>query len=144
MSKQELDDAIFRPKRKVKPGTKAGPPQFVSGELPPEEQGEALCYDVQGRWTDNPNKCAAKRVSGKRGVRYFVKWCMEGPDKGHLLNPNSVYYRDGDDVKLEARRGQRRYEFKSVSETAFLSYLSFLETKIYRFCQNAEREILNG
>lgn len=136
MSRKELDEAILRVERPTKPGFRVA--------TPPKDEGETFCYDIQGRWTDDEEKCAAKRVQGRHGVTLFAKWCMEGPDKGHLLNPNSIYFREGDDVRLESRRGQRRYEFRKVSQTAFDNYISFLQTKTFRFCQAAEREILNG
>lgn len=144
MSKQELDDAIHRFERPSKPGFKVGPPRYVSKDLPFKEQGESLCFDVRGVWTADQERCAAKRVKTNRGIHYFVKWCLEGPDKGHLLNPYSIYFREGDDIKMEQRRGRLRYEFKQVSETAFNNYIKFLQTKLYALCQAAEREILNG
>lgn len=136
MSKKELDEAVFKMERPTKPGFKT--------ELPPEQKGTALCFDISGGLVADETRCAAKRVEGVRGPRYFVKFCTEGPDKGHVLNPYSVYFREGDDVRMEQRRGKLRYEFKLVSETAFHNYIRFLQTKLYAFCQNAEREILNG
>jgi hypothetical protein len=135
MSKKDLDDATFQFQRS------SPPPAFVT---PPEQEGEALCFNVQGEWTEDSQKCAAKRVNGVKGPRYFIKWCTDGPDKGHPLNPYSVYFREGDDVRLEAKRGKLRYEFKLVSQSAFSSYLRFLKTKKYTHCQETEREVLNG
>lgn len=144
MSKKELDDAIFHMKRPERPGFKAGPPQFVSTGVPATEEGEALCFDIAGNWTADQKRCAAKSVKGIRGTRFFVKFCTDGPDKGHLLNPYSIYFREGDDIALVPRRGQAKYEFRTCSQAAFENYLQFLKTKTFVFCQRAEREILNA
>lgn len=138
MSRKELDQAIHRVDRTALPVP-------TSPELPPNQQGDTVCYDTQGLVAADDINCAAKFVKDRFGrVRHFVKWCLEGPDKGHLLNPYSIYYRDGDDRREAARRGQRRYEFKPVTESAFNHYLRFLKTRTYVFCQAAEREILDG
>lgn len=144
MSKKKLDNSVFRFERSKKIGFKSGPVQYVSRELPPEEKGEAICFDIAGQWTDDEDKCAAKRVTSKRGPRYFIKWCLDGPDKGHPLNPYSVYFKEGDEKRMDPRRGGKRYEFKVVTENIFNMYLGFLKTKMAFYCQAVEREVLNG
>jgi hypothetical protein len=144
MSKKELDKATFRFDRPSKPGFKTGPPLFVTNEMPANQLGESLCFDTKGEWTKELEKCAAKRVQSSHGIHYFAKWCLEGPDKGHLLNPFSIYFREGDDVKMEQRRGRLRYEFRQVTEAVFNNYINFLKTKLYKYCQAAEGEILDG
>lgn len=136
MSKKDLDAAIHRFDRSSEPEFRPEPP--------PSEQGDAVCFDIKGQWTPSETKCAAKHINGQRGERFFVKFCLDGPDKGHLLNPYSVYFRDGDDVAIATRRGKLRYEFRQVSKTAFQNYIHFLKTRTYSYCQQAEREVLNG
>lgn len=145
MSKKEMDAALFRFERPTQPGFKAGPAQYVNTPLPPEQQGEAVCFDLSGQWTNDEKKCAAKRVADKsRQARFFIKWCLDGPDKGHPLNPYSIYFKEGDENRMDPRRGRQRYEFKVVTENVFNLYISFLKTKMASYCQAAEREILNG
>lgn len=144
MSRKEVDEAIFtfeRPNNKG--GFKTGPPRFVSTELPPEQQGESLCFDIWGQLTKDERGCAAKKVTKSKNVRYFAKWGTSGSNKGHLLNPNSLYFTEGDEKRVESRRGGMLYEFKLISETAFHNYVKFLQTKTFVFYQAAEREILN-
>ena len=145
MSKKELDESILKIEKPPKVGLKMGTPQYVSKPIPLDQQGEALCFDIKGVYTLDDNKCAAKIVkTPKNGANHFIKWCKEGPDKGHLLNPCSLYFREGDDVKMEPRRGELRFEFRRVSEVTFSYYLKFLQTKIYYYCQQAEKEILDA
>lgn len=153
MTRQELDKSIFMQKRPTKPDFKSDAPQFVSTELssgqwkddyPVGLPGEAVYFDIKGEITQNQIGCAAKKIIGKKSTTHFIKWCMAGPDKGHPLNPYSIYFRNGDDVRVEPRRGQLRYEFIKVSESAFVNYLTFLKSRIYIFCLNSEREVLNG
>ena len=142
MSKQDVDDGTMRftPPKKVEPRRMLVP---VSG-APQEEGSVSECYDKSGRVTPDENRCAAKKITGRDGDKYYAKWCLEGPDRGHLLNPCSIYYNDGDDMKMESHRGTRRYEFRKLSKKGFDSYITFLTTKIFSHCQAAERDVLHG
>lgn len=144
MPKIDFDGAIFR--RPDKPITKETrrTPAFVNGAMPKDQVGVAFCCDIKGEPTDNEQSAACKRVTLENKVSYFIKFAVEGPDRGHMLNPYSIYYREGDDTRIEARRGSMRYEFKKVDEKAFNLYVRFLTSKIGAFRHDAERMVLNG
>lgn len=138
------DEFIYRqpPKDKPEPGKRK--PSFVNGALPAAEQGQSLCFDSKGEHTEDERSAACKRVTKGSAVTYFVKFATEGPDRGHMLNPYSIYYVPGDNTRIEARRGSMRYEFKKVTEPAFKLYVKFLATKIGAYRLDAERMVLNG
>lgn len=139
-----MSEFIYKTERKESQKGQRKPPMFVSGQLPAEQQGETLGFNLSGEWTSNTNRMVCKRVSADEREAFFVKFAVEGPDRGHMLNPYSIYFREGDDVRIEARRGSMRYEFKRVTKEAFELYLKFLKTKTTSYRTAAERLALNG
>jgi hypothetical protein len=144
MPKSDFDDAVFRQPPRQTPDKAKRKPSFVNGALPKDQEGVSFCINIKGDHTDNEGVAACKRVTNGSVVTHFVKFAVDGPDRGHMLNPYSIYFREGDDTRIEARRGSMRYEFKRVTEQAFNLYVKFLSTKIGAYRLDAERMVLNG
>lgn len=103
-----------------------------------------VSYDKNGIETSDHNAGFACMAISDNITRYMVKFGNSGQDKGHLLNPYSVYYKAGDETRLDKRRGVRYFEYKNVSENVFVLYLRFLRTQTQSYRLAAEKEILNG
>jgi hypothetical protein len=143
MPKSDYDGAIFRVDPKTRK-SKTRDPKFVADQLPEAQKGDVIAFNIKGEITSDAEKAACKWVVKSTSTNWFAKFATEGPDRGHLLNPFSIYYREGDDTRIEARRGSMRYEYKNVSEQAFNLYLKFLQTKIGAYRIDAERLVVNG
>ncbi len=142
MPKSDYDEAVFRqPPRDKK---KKPHPGYVEPVLPAEQSGETFAFDTAGKPTTNNRVASCKTVKKGAVTNYFVKYATDGPDKGHMLNPYSIYYREGDDTRIEARRGSMLYEFRKVPEVCFALYLKFLTSKISAYRIDAERAVSNG
>jgi len=74
-------------------------------------------------------------------TNYYIKKCNMGADASHLLNPNSIWYKDGETRGFDKTRGKDYYSYSKVNENCFKLYLKFLETKNQAYLRNAEREM---
>jgi len=72
---------------------------------------------------------------------FFVKKGKVGADASHLLNPNSMWFNEGDEKAFDKRSGRKAFEFAKVTENCFNLYVKFLKTKNPAHLRNAEREI---
>jgi hypothetical protein len=148
MPRNDYDNAVHKFERKVdekvKPGRRRKLATVTSGRLPEEQAGDVLCVDIRGNVTDSPTKAAAKQVTKDDRKTYFVKFAVDGPDRGHMLNPYSIYYKEGDDQATASRRGSMQYEFKAVTEQVFTLYCQFLTKRIGSYRLEAERLVING
>lgn len=144
MPRSDYDDAIHRQPAKEKVAKQTRQTKFAAtGVLPEDEKGEPVCFDLNGEWTEDRNKAACKIIYTDGIAVHYVKFATEGPDRGHMLNPYSIYYREGDDTRIEARRGTMRYEFRKVNKEAFDLYVISLKKKIPGYRIEAERKATN-
>lgn len=78
--------------------------------------------------------CLAYSLFNAETAIYFVKAVNEGPEQGHLVNPNSAFY-----GKQTMTQGRLKYDFVRVSENVFGHYVNFLKTKNEACLHNAEK-----
>jgi lysophospholipase L1-like esterase len=91
--------------------------------------------------TDGPHTLAkAVLEAGKRG-RYFCKYNTHGVEAGHLVNPWSMYAIDTANFTnaVNPRTGKELHEYREVSETVFLLYARYLESRSDVHYRQAER-----
>ncbi len=96
--------------------------------------------------TENDNSVFAKHSVRKTKEditikEYLVKKGTVGADAGHLLNPNSIWFIDGQETSFDKRSGRKVFEFSKVTKSCFDFYLKFLQTKNPAYLRNAEREV---
>ncbi len=92
---------------------------------------ESVGYTYDGKQCDPDYQlCCAKAIKDNESgnTKYYVKYAMNGPNAGSLLNRNSPLFTVGDDTRKQTSAGRNRYEFKKVNEEAYLSYLRYLKS----------------
>ncbi len=79
--------------------------------------------------------CLAKSVKSLDlgTTRYFIKFSRIGRTAGHMVDPNEEDYL--------GRRGDGRYEVRTVTKAAFDNYILFLKTGNTARLLQAEREV---
>jgi hypothetical protein len=116
---------------------------YSGGEVPTAES-VSLGFDINGQFSDDPNRVVAKRVQSSERVRCYVLTGTTGTDAGRLLNPYGLYFDENDISRFHAQKGRARYEFRRVSEPAFEDYMRFLRTRIESHLRSAERSVLDA
>lgn len=65
---------------------------------------------------------------------YYIKYTVEGREKGLVFNPYSIYFREGDDT-----RRKEMYSFKRIKKEGFELYILFLQTRNSSYRLKLER-----
>lgn len=87
-------------------------------------------YAYRGETTEDVKNACAKRAfdPATNKYRYWVLKCVDGAEHGNMLNKNSPTFSP-----------KYRYEFASVSQEAFESYITFLRTGRTLYLYQAQR-----
>ena len=94
-------------------------------------------HSVQVRAPDLYDDCLAYAAAHPvGGVRYFVRFVLEGPTAGRMFNPHQEPPRRRADWTAAGLTG-----FRAVTEVAFRHYLAFLRTGVEGSLLLAEREV---
>lgn len=110
-----------------------------------EDSDEAvLLVDTKGLGTSDLNRAVAKRVLDREGIHHYIKFSTMGFDRGHMLNPYGMYFKQHELSAAESKIGKRKYEYRLVPSEAFQEYVEFLKTRNEAYLRNAERRILDA
>lgn len=150
MSYKDVQESQHRFTQAKKPPHKRGKTTFldevnISQKDAVKNNPVEFHFKERGVLTNDTESSYAMRREYPSGAReYFVKFATAGAGVGRMLNPWGTYYQVGDDTKYESQMGRKRYEFRSVPEHVFDTYLQFLQTQSERYILVAEREVNNA
>ena len=103
----------------------------VSGTQPGSEVDAApqiTAYMWGGKEVDaNSPEAIAKIAVSPRSTSYFLKQATNGPDRGHLFNPQSPTYNAAFLERAVRQLGKGQYEFRRVSQSAYELYMRFMK-----------------
>lgn len=87
------------------------------------------------------NVCYARKIADPETGKsvFLIRRANSGHDAGHFLNPRSPFYNEGDERRIQARKGKRLFEFVRVTQEQYDYYIKFLQTGNIAWLRAAER-----